>query len=61
MKQAKVRRHTVGFFRNDVVPFINLKSLKQSQQPRVFRYWRDDEGKVSQYWHSGVIPKAQVL
>ena len=29
MKQAKVRKHTVGFFRNDAeVPFINLEMFE---------------------------------
>ena len=59
MKQAKVRRHTVGFFRNDAeVPFINLEKFETiTAATSIPHYWRDDDGKVSQYWHSGVIPK----
>ena len=59
MKQAKVRRHTAGFFRNDAeVPFINLEKFETiTAATSIPHYWRDDEGNVSQYWHSGVIPK----
>ena len=59
MKQAKVRRHTVGFFRNDAeVPFINLEMFETiTAATSIPHYWRDSDGKVSQFWHSGVIPK----
>ena len=34
------------------------KCLRQSQQATsIPHYWRDRDGKVSQFWHSGVIPK----
>ena len=59
MKQAKVRKHTVGFFRNDAeVPFINLEMFDTIDQATgIPHYWRDRDGNVSQFWHSGVIPK----
>ena len=59
MKQAKVRKHTVGFFRNDAkVPFINLEMFDTiSEATGIPHYWRDRDGNVSQFWHSGVIPK----
>ena len=37
MKQEKVKRHTVGFFRNDAeVPFINLEMFELSQPQPAF-------------------------
>ena len=59
MKQAKVRKHTVGFFRNDAeAPFINLEMFETIKQATgIPHYWRDRDGNVSQFWHSGVIPK----
>ena len=59
MKQAKVRKHTVGFFRNDAeVPFINLEMFETIKDATgIPHYWRDRNGNVSQFWHSGVIPK----
>ena len=33
MKQSKVKKHTVGFFRNDAeVPFINLEMFETIKQ-----------------------------
>tara|TARA_Y100001937_G_C6945474_1_gene252285 strand:+ start:167 stop:556 length:390 start_codon:yes stop_codon:yes gene_type:complete len=59
MKQAKVRKHTIGFFRNDTqVPFINLEMFDTIKAATgIPHYWRDCDGNVSQFWHSGVIPK----
>ena len=59
MKQSKVRKHTVGFFRNDAeVPFINLEKFKTIEDATgIPHYWRDRDGNVSQFWHSGVIPR----
>ena len=53
MKQAKVRKHTVGFFRNDAeVPFINLEMFETIEQATgIPHYWRDRNGNVSQFWH----------
>jgi len=59
MKRAKVRKHTVGFFRNDAeVPFINLDMFETIKDATgIPHYWRDHDGNVSQFWHAGVIPK----
>ena len=59
MKHAKVRNRTVGFFRRDAeAPFINLEMFKTIEEATgIPHYWRDENGKVSQFWHSGVIPK----
>jgi hypothetical protein len=59
MKQSKVRRGTVGFFRQDAeVPFINLSKFETiTAATSIPHYWRDKEGSVSQFWHSGTIPK----
>ena len=59
MKQAKVRRHTVGFFKRDAeVPFINLSMFDTIKDATgIPHYWRDADGNVSQFWHAGVIPK----
>ena len=59
MKQAKVKRHTVGFFRKDAeVPFINLEMFETiTAATSIPHYWRDGDGNVSQFWHAGVIPK----
>ena len=59
MKRAKVRKHTVGFFRSDAeVPFISLEMFDTIKDATgIPHYWRDRDGNVSQFWHSGVIPK----
>ena len=59
MKRAKVRRHTVGFFRQDAeVPFINLSMFETVKAATgIPHYWRDADGNISQFWHAGVIPK----
>ncbi len=59
MKQAKVRNRMSGWFRNDAeVPFINLEMFETVEQATgIPHYWRDSDGNVSQFWHTGVIPK----
>lgn len=59
MKQSKVRNRTVGFFRREVdVPFINLEMFSTiDEATSIPHYWRDKQGRVSQFWHAGVIPK----
>ena len=59
MKRAKVRRHTVGFFRQDAeAPFINLSMFETVKAATgIPHYWRDADGNISQFWHAGVIPK----
>ena len=59
VKRAKVRNRTVGFFRHDAeVPFINLNKFATiADAVGIPHYWRDRDGNVSQFWHSGTIPK----
>ena len=59
VKRAKVRNRTVGFFRHDAeVPFINLNKFATiADAVGIPHYWRDRDGNVSQFWHSGIIPK----
>ena len=54
MKQAKVRRHTVGFFEHDAeVPFINLSMFETIEDATgIPHYWRDADGK---YRSSGML------
>ena len=49
MKQAKVKRHTVGFFRKDAeAPFINLEMFETiTAATSIPHYWRDGDGNVS--------------
>jgi len=59
MKQAKVRNKTYGWFRRDAeVPFINLEKFSTiSDATSIPHYWRDKDGRLSQFWHAGHIPK----
>jgi hypothetical protein len=59
MKRAKVKKHTVGFFREDAeAPFINLEKFETvTAATSIPHYWRDADGSVSQFWHAGIISK----
>ena len=59
MNRRKVKNNTVGFFRQDTeVPFVNLEMFDTVDDAMsIPHYWRDRDGNLSQFWHSGTIPK----
>tara|TARA_R100000426_G_scaffold32219_1_gene26451 strand:+ start:1060 stop:1479 length:420 start_codon:yes stop_codon:yes gene_type:complete len=61
MKQAKVRKGTVAFLKDDLhLPFINLANSKFNTMKDVYtipHYWRDRDGKMSHLWHLDYLPR----
>ena len=59
MRQAKVRKGTIAFLKDDLyLPFINLgRFSKMKDVYTIPHYWRDNDGKMSHLWHLDLLQR----